>query len=88
MMALDQMEAKTKYNSNVAEFWRECRRIFGISERLQSPGKTGGIRDNLQYSSQRGPFCYCQTRCHMDRAYNEKTKTVAFQMPILMIHVS
>ncbi|MGC2595239.1 MAG: Hsp70 family protein [Rhabdochlamydiaceae bacterium] len=27
MMALDQMEAKTKYNANVAAFWRECDEI-------------------------------------------------------------
>jgi molecular chaperone DnaK len=32
MMALDQMEAKTKYNANVAAFWRECDEI---SEYLQ-----------------------------------------------------
>ncbi len=32
MIALDQLEAKTKYNANVAAFWREC---DGISEYLQ-----------------------------------------------------
>lgn len=39
MMALDQMEAKTKFNSNVAVFWRECQEITDFLEDCNPPEK-------------------------------------------------
>lgn len=39
MMALDQMEAKTKYNANVAAFWRECDEISEYLQDCNPPEK-------------------------------------------------
>jgi molecular chaperone DnaK len=39
MMALDQMEAKTKFNSNVSSFWRECQEITDFLEDCNPPEK-------------------------------------------------
>ena len=38
-MALDQMEAKTKYNSNVAAFWHECQELSDYLEDCNPPEK-------------------------------------------------
>lgn len=39
MMALDQMESKTKFNSNVASFWRECQDLTDYLEDCNPPEK-------------------------------------------------
>jgi molecular chaperone DnaK len=39
MVALDQMEAKTKYNANVAAFWRECEELAEYLEDCNPPEK-------------------------------------------------
>jgi molecular chaperone DnaK len=39
MIALDQIEAKTKFNSNISSFWRECQEIADFLEDCNPPEK-------------------------------------------------